>query len=169
VPGYDNYQVSSLGNFRRADSHRALTPTPMYAGYLTVKMSKDGVAKTWRAHSLVLSAFVGPRPPGFITRHLNGKRDDNRLENLAWGTLKENSADSKRHGTFRSFYSGKTRADHPNAKIGPCMADAVIHLLKYFTQREIAMRIGVTQSAISRLQAGDANQRAERKMVRHGT
>jgi hypothetical protein len=32
-------------------------------------------------------------------RHLNGKRDDNRVANLAWGTRTENAADRLAHGT----------------------------------------------------------------------
>jgi hypothetical protein len=46
-------------------------------------------------HDLVLTAFVCPRPPGLITRHLNGIPSDNRLTNLAWGTQSENQYDVK--------------------------------------------------------------------------
>jgi hypothetical protein len=52
-----------------------------------------------RIHTLVLTAFVGPRPPGMECRHLNGNAKNNWLINLIWGTAKENSDDSERHGT----------------------------------------------------------------------
>lgn len=48
--------------------------------------------------SLVLEAFVGPRPDGQVARHLNDDNWDNRLENLAWGTHAENRRDAIRNG-----------------------------------------------------------------------
>jgi hypothetical protein len=53
-------------------------------------------------HLLVLTAFVGPPANGQQCRHLNGDRCDPRLENLTWGTAKENSADRILHGTQAS-------------------------------------------------------------------
>lgn len=50
-------------------------------------------------HDLVLSAFVGPRPDGYQARHLDGDSKRNVIENLAWGTVSENSRDKQRHGT----------------------------------------------------------------------
>lgn len=49
-------------------------------------------------HLLVLAAFIGPLPPGKETRHLNGVADDNRLENLCYGTRSENMKDAWAHG-----------------------------------------------------------------------
>lgn len=51
-----------------------------------------------QVHQLVLEAFVGLCPDGMECRHLNGVRDDNRLENLCWGTRKENQNDKIVHG-----------------------------------------------------------------------
>jgi len=65
-----------------------------------VTLSIDAVATQRQVHILVLEAFVGLRPQGTETRHLNGLPDDNRLSNLCWGTPAENRADTLRHGTF---------------------------------------------------------------------
>ena len=73
--------------------------------YLSVKLSHQGNTVTAYTHHLVLSAFVGPRPftekRGEI-RHLNGDKTDNRLENLAYGTITENAADRIKHRQERS-------------------------------------------------------------------
>lgn len=42
-------------------------------------------------HRLVLEAFIGPCPKGHCANHKNGKKDDNRIENLEWVTFSENS------------------------------------------------------------------------------
>lgn len=50
-------------------------------------------------HNLMLEAFVGPRPtPAHEGRHINGIPDDNRIENLAWGTRREQRLDDLRNG-----------------------------------------------------------------------
>lgn len=36
--------------------------------------------------TLVLETFVGPCPEGMKAIHINGDAEDNRLENLKWGT-----------------------------------------------------------------------------------
>lgn len=53
----------------------------------------------WGVARLMLEAFVGPRPfPGAVARHLNDQERDDRLDNLAWGTPKQNSEDLDRNG-----------------------------------------------------------------------
>lgn len=47
---------------------------------------------------MVLRAFVGEPPAGHECRHLDGDRQNNALDNLAWGTRAENVADTIRHG-----------------------------------------------------------------------
>ena len=46
--------------------------------------------KTFKIHRLVAKAFLGPRPPGLETNHINGIKTDNRIENLEYVTHAEN-------------------------------------------------------------------------------
>lgn len=75
----------------------------MHGGHVGVAVYRPGWSRTGRrvgVHRMVLAAFVGPPPtPGHCCRHLNGVPDDNRVENLAWGTHAENAADKIAHGT----------------------------------------------------------------------
>lgn len=50
-------------------------------------------------HELVLTAHVGPCPPGMECRHLDGDEKNNALSNLVWGTPPEQALDRVRHGT----------------------------------------------------------------------
>lgn len=110
IPGFpDCYEVSDEGQIRtwlkRGTGKRLDVPAPIVGypirGYPTALLRDlNGSRKNIRFHSAVLFAFVGPRPPGQECRHLNGKKNDNRLANLAWGTPSENSQDRWRHGTM---------------------------------------------------------------------
>lgn len=86
------YEVSSLGRVRRTGSDDCLSIYTKRNGYKVASLSKNGEAKTVLVHHLVLEAFVGPRPEGHQTNHINGVPGDNRPENLEWVTPEENIA-----------------------------------------------------------------------------
>jgi hypothetical protein len=68
-------------------------------GYRSVCLSRAGKRRNFYVHELVLLVFVGPRPSEkHEALHGNATRDDNRLENLRWGTTKENADDREKHG-----------------------------------------------------------------------
>lgn len=112
VVGYEGiYEVSTLGRVRslarfvrRSDGvlcpvkERIRKPVLHHRGYLIVLLRKEGSAATKQIHQLVLEAFVGPSN-GLQTRHLDGNRTNNKLENLCYGTSRENTDDRIRHGT----------------------------------------------------------------------
>lgn len=69
--------------------------------YPTVCLSRDGTSRAYAVHRLVLEAFVGPCPPGMLCRHFPDRSTkNNRLDNLSWGTPKQNTRDRVVHGTL---------------------------------------------------------------------
>jgi hypothetical protein len=78
---------------------RPMKARPNLHGYLWVNLSEKGVVRARSIQSLVAEAFIGPRPPGHQVGHLNGQRQDNRADNLAYRTSAENEADKIAHGT----------------------------------------------------------------------
>jgi NUMOD4 motif./HNH endonuclease. len=104
IPGYEGlYRVSNMGRvYSTRRGGRMLKPTLRRKGYLAVALSRNGSARMRLIHQLVLEAFVGPRPEGFVTRHLDGDPANNTLDNLRWGTYAENVRDSIEHGTHFS-------------------------------------------------------------------
>lgn len=112
IPGYPEYQVNEMGQVRGRRGW-ILSPGDNGNGYLYVCLRPNGGVPVCRyVHHLVLETFIGPRPDGQQTRHLNGDRGDNRLSNLAWGTAAENAADKVRHGT-QSTPMEKCQRGHP--------------------------------------------------------
>lgn len=87
--------MSSEGRLRNRRTGRVFAGSRSSEGYLQLSNPRVGFH---RVHRLVLEAFVGPAPEGHVARHLNGNPADNRLVNLAWGTLDENALDRDVHG-----------------------------------------------------------------------
>jgi hypothetical protein len=95
----DQGVVWSFQKWRGNGTVRPLNPKRDNRGYLRVSLSMEGKVIRKTVHSLVLTAFSGPRPsPQHQCRHLNGIKTDNRLLNLAWGTAAENGKDKVRLG-----------------------------------------------------------------------
>lgn len=84
----------------RGSEYRAMNQTLNSHGYPSVRLIfSDGFRRRIVVHRMVAEAFLGPRPsPQHEIRHLNGNKEDNRTDNLAWGTRKENAEDRERHG-----------------------------------------------------------------------
>ena len=101
----DAKQITSLPNtFITRDGRiwRNGKPKKVYVGlngYKTCTFSINNKSNPKTVHRLLLETFVGPCPEKHEALHINGNRLDNRLENLRWGTRKENVADAIKHGT----------------------------------------------------------------------
>lgn len=108
VVGFEGaYEVSSLGRVRGVDrilpdgrkwKGRMLKPRRAGGkGYLALQL--QGKQQCY-VHTLVLTAFVGPRPDGMEACHFPDPDPmNNRIDNLRWGTSTENGADMVKHGT----------------------------------------------------------------------
>lgn len=80
------------------------------SGYLSVCLTREGRRLNQYVHHLVLAAFVGPRPtPAHDACHRNDRGSDNRLTNLYWGTLEENTADRRANGSWMRAWQRRRR------------------------------------------------------------
>ena len=98
VAGFPAYTISNLGILRKGEKI-IKGSTIAGRGWIQVHLRKPGYQRYTKMHTLVLEAFVGPRPPNMECRHLDGVRTNNRLDNLKWGTDQENADDRKLHGS----------------------------------------------------------------------
>ena len=135
VVGYEGrYEVSDTGRVRSTDyvgnftrggqtfpisykgQERKLTRNS--DGYFKVNLSflyGGKPAKRCSVSRLVAEAFLGPCPEGHQVCHNDGDNSNNNLSNLRWGTVLENHADKKRHGTnFPKEHFGEA---HKNSKL----------------------------------------------------
>ena len=98
IPDYPDYEINEEGVVRNIKKQSILS-TPVQH-YKRVSLYKDGkLYGGLTVHSLVMSTFVGPLPPGNQVRHLDGDPLNNTLSNLSYGTPTENQADRITHDT----------------------------------------------------------------------
>lgn len=112
IPGWeDRYHASNHGHIKslarviqyQDGRHRPVGDTVLkqkYAasGHHQVSFWASNKTTTKWVHRLVAETFLGPCPDGMEVRHLNGDPADNRVENLAYGSRRENMLDRSAHG-----------------------------------------------------------------------
>lgn len=72
-------------------------------------LSSGNAKKYQYVHRLVLEAFVGACPEGLQTRHLDNDPRNNRLDNLCWGSSKENGEDKVLSGSLKGEKNPRAR------------------------------------------------------------
>ena len=70
-------------------------------GYRAFYTKVDLKLRRFMAHEAILLAWVGPKPAGMVARHLDDDRDNCHLDNLAWGTRRQNYDDAVRNGKIK--------------------------------------------------------------------
>lgn len=100
VIGYEGlYLVSSIGEVKSLPKKRGsfimknekiLSQKTTKHGYLGVMLSKNDVRKTFASHRLVAINFIPNPNKKPCVNHINGIKNDNRVENLEWVDYYEN-------------------------------------------------------------------------------
>jgi hypothetical protein len=108
IEGYENYEVSSSGDVRHGDY--IMGKHPNKGGYLQAHMPDKFI----KIHRLVALAFIPPIEGKPEVDHINGIRDDNRVENLRWVDKTEQNIN---RSTFPMSSSGH-RCIYPSIRNG---------------------------------------------------
>jgi hypothetical protein len=160
VVGYEGrYEVSDTGLVRSvarsvantATSSRMLAavilaPFVHRGGYMVVKLSRSRQKTSHYVHRLVAEAFLGSGEARQEVLHADGDKKNNRLENLSWGSRRDNMRDRHRLGEVAK---GER---HGMAKLTEDAVRAILSDTRY--HHLVAADYGVSRSMISMIKRG---------------
>ena len=144
IAGFHGYEIDRAGVVysRRG---KPMKTRLMWSGRPYVGL-RDAAGKCCNRYisTLLLEAFVSPRPEGKECAHLDGNRLNNDLRNLAWVSRRENHAHKIVHGTFQH---GERHGMHK------LTFDAVkeIRQAEPFDSAALAKKYGVCRETIKRV------------------
>ena len=159
IEGYEGlYQVSNMGNVKslKFGKEKILRLRKDKGNYLYVGLYKNGKGKNYYVHRLVAETFIQKIAGKDFVDHINGIRDDNRIDNLRWCTSKENSnfelcrkhrseALKGKYVGEKNYLYGKTGALHHRSKAVLCLENGKI----YGSTMEAERELGINNSNIS--------------------
>ncbi len=87
-----DYFVTQAGEIYRGQTGQKLKNCANSAGYLTLRMSENGVKRSFRIHRMVWECWRGPVPPGMVVNHKDFDKLNPTLPNLELMTQSENVA-----------------------------------------------------------------------------
>jgi hypothetical protein len=152
VVGFPFYEVSDLGRLvqlKPNGSRRMFRCLPNKLGYVRVQLFHP--AQRIFVHRLVLEAFVGPFPKGYVTNHKDGNCANNRLGNLEQVTHRENVI----HAVETGLLPKPVGEGNPRAKLTRANVDVIRQELeKGIRGSTLAAQYGVTPSTIRWIERG---------------
>lgn len=135
IPGFDGYTASNMGEVQSKRFGRTMAKRIEPHGYLRVFLNDR---KSHYVHRLVMLAFHGPSE--LQVNHMNGVRNDNRLENLEYCTHSENQKHSFRELGRVHHMLGRLGADNPLSR--PIMAILDDGSIEHYENARDAVRKG---------------------------
>ena len=148
------YEISNLGRLRKIWLMRTWKDTTFGNGYKIVGLSMRAKRKVATLHSLVATAFIGPRPDGYVIHHKNNDPKDNRADNLEYCTRATNNFYARRDGLWKS-HSGEANG---RSKLSELNVRSIrrLYINGLWSHQQLAKKFGVTKATIGKILRGSS-------------
>ena len=108
INGYEGlYMISNFGRIKSLYQNRILKPKVDKNGYLEIGLMKNKRRKYFKVHRLVAMNFIDNQNNYPVVNHKNEIKNDNRVENLEWCTVKYNNHYSKDYKNIKRDNLGR--------------------------------------------------------------
>ena len=98
IYSFENYCVTKNGDVYSKKHKIYLKQSTLDTGYKQVSLCRDNKVYSKLVHRLVLESYIPNYENKPQDNHINGIKNDNRLENLEWNTRSENQKHSIKIG-----------------------------------------------------------------------
>jgi hypothetical protein len=144
IRDYPNYEISNIGRVKSINySKERILKLQNMNGYDRVGLSINGVTTLFLVHRLVALAFIDNVNNHSFINHINGIKNDNRVENLEWCTSTENL----NHALVNNLRIMPNGEKHHNSKLTETQ---VLEIRKSnLLQKELTKLYNVKQPLIS--------------------
>ena len=136
------YEVSNLGEVRSLISNRILKTGKSFGGYVHVSLYKNKKGKTKKMHRLVSEVFI-PNPENKPQiNHIDGNKENNKVNNLEWCTASENQIHA-----FKLGISKKPKGKDSTSSVKINQYDREMNFIKQWNsmkdiERDLKIRVG---------------------------
>lgn len=168
IEGYEDYQVSNLGNirslnYRQTGKVQVLKLRKDKNGYFRVNLYKDGNRRSYQIHRLVTTAFL-PNPDNLPqVNHKDENPSNNRVENLEWCSAKYNANYGTRNQRVAEIERGRIISEEHKMRISEANSIPVAQYTKegkliafFYGTREASRQTGISNTHIADCCRGEA-------------
>lgn len=152
IANFEQYEIRDDGTVISLATNLPLVPIKQPNGYVHVSLrDQDGRHKQVGIHTLVAEHFIPNPYHRSIVNHINGNKQDNRVENLEWCTSSENAQHALRNGLCpgRRFMSMNDRILYLNRVLtGEQVKDIAVEINRrpetlHKMLRDVAKKLGI--------------------------
>lgn len=147
IEGFENYQVSNLGNIKSFNYGREniIKTTKNKFGYLNLTLFKKGKRYYFSVHRLVATTFIQNPENKKQVNHINGVKTDNCVENIEWNTCKENMT----HAFSVGLNKGKKGFLNVNSKLNE--EDVLFIRSSDLSRKELSVIYNIDKTVICKI------------------
>lgn len=160
LPELKGYKISTYGQIMKKDGSGLIAQHLSENGYYRVCLHYKGKVLNFSVHRLVALTFI-PLPEKFIRKkltaanlvvnHKDGKKTNNRVDNLEWVTVKGNMEHAKEHGLLGYMGENSHLAKMTNSTAEKCCK----MLAKGKSFNEIAEKLGISRKTVIHIKYGE--------------